>query len=156
MHAAHDDPVADDTRLVALLRLAATGDAAAQIELARESRRKVLREEADEIVCSIEGLTYARLAAAQGVPDGLMLVADHSAHLAKVYYECDENDTADMWLGQSLAALELATELLPTENANALADQLVQHAEHATPNIMREAKLFRDIFAPAFGPAAFA
>ena len=149
------DPQRNDAESVNLLRLAAVGDGAAQLQLARAARQLVLSGDADEIICSIEGVCNARLAAAQGIPDALMLLADHCAHLAKVYYECDAHETADMWLGQSLAALEIATELLPAENAAALMDSLTVTADCTTPNIMAEAKHFHDLFAPAFGAAAF-
>lgn len=145
-----------DVESVRLMRLAATGDAAAQLELARTARQLVITGDADEIVCSIEGLTYARLAAAQGVPDALMLVAEHCAHLANVYAQCGEQPTSDMWQGQALGVLELATEMLPPANAADLMASLNIAADNASPAIMQEAKLFRAIFAPAFGAEAFA
>jgi len=145
-----------DQRNVADLRLAATGDAQAQFRLSRAARDLVLSGEADEIVTSIEGVAYARLAAAQGIPDALMLLAEHCSHLAAVYYQCGEPDCGDMWVGQSIAVLDLATELLPSANATALADTLDTAAFEATPAIMEQAKSFRAIFAPAFGAAAFA
>lgn len=150
------DYARDDVAAVNDLRLAATGDGQAQFRLAYAARQLVLAEDADDIVGSIEGACFARLAAAQGIPDALLLLADHCAHLAKVYYECEANDSADVWLGQCLGVLELATELLPASNAAALMDQLTITADCTTPEIMAEAKHFRDLFAPAFGAEAFA
>lgn len=146
----------NDEQNVADMRLAAAGDAGSQLRLARASRELVLSGEADEIVTSVEGLTYARLAAAQGVPDALMLVAEHCIHLSKVYYECSAMECGDMWTGQAIAVLELAAELLPSANAAELMQTLNVAADIATPAIMAEAKAFRAIFAPAFGAEAFA
>lgn len=147
----------NDAAAVDDLRLAAMGDGQAQLRLAQTARQLVLvDEETDVIVCSIEGVCYARLAAAQGIPDALLLLADHCAHLAKVYYESGADHLADVWLGQCIGVLELATEVLPASNAAALMDQLTVTAHCATAEIMTEAKYFRDLFAPAFGAEAFA
>lgn len=149
-------PNPDDLNTVSDLKLAAFGDGAAQLRLARKARDLVLSGEGDEIVCSIEGVAYARLAAAQGSPDALMLLAEHCAHLSVVYSDCGVEETSDMWLGQALGVLELATELLPDCNAAELMHSLNLAADSATPEIMREVKHFRDLFAPAFGAEAFA
>lgn len=146
----------DDVATVNDLRLAAIGDGQAQLRLAQTARRLVLAEIADDIVGSIEGVCYARLAAAQGIPDALLLLADHCAHLAGVYYECEAQECGDEWIAQSLGVLELATEVLPASNAAELMDQLTATADCATPEIMAATKYFRDLFAPAFGAAAFA
>ena len=110
--------------------------------------------EADEIVTSIEGLTYARLAASQGVPDALMLAAEHCAHLGKTYSLCGEEDSAADWIGQAIGLFEIATELLPAQNAADLMHSLNVAADMATPEIMALAKFYRAAFAPAFGLAA--
>lgn len=157
MPTTHDDSVADDTRQhVADLRLAAAGDAQAQFRLSYAARQMVINEEADEIVASIEGLTYARLAAAQGVPDAIMLAAEHCNHLAKVYSDCGAEDCADDWAGQAIGLLEIATDLLPSANAANLMQTLNTAADMASPEIMALAKFYRSAFAPAFGAAAFA
>lgn len=145
-----------DRRVVADMQLAARGDGQAQLRLARAARELVLAGDADEIIASVEGVTYARLASAQGIPDAYMLLAEHCAHLAAVYAQCGEQATSDMWLGQAIAILELAAERLPDENAAALMSTLNLAADSANPQAMREAKLFHAIFAPAFGAAAFA
>lgn len=153
----HDDSVADDTRQhIADLCLAAAGDAQAQLRLSKSARELVVSGEADEIVASIEGLTYARLAAAQGVPDAIMLAADHCSHLAKVYSDCDEEECAADWAGQAIGLLEIATDLLPAANAANLMQSLNSAADMASPEIMAQAKIYRSIFAPVFGADAFA
>lgn len=153
----HDDSVADDARQhIADLRLASVGDAQAQLRLSKSARELVVSGEADEIIASIEGLTYARLAAAQGVPDAIMLAADHCSHLAKVYSDCGEDECAADWAGQAIALLEIATDLLPAVNAADLMQTLNTAAEMATPEIMAQAKVYRSIFAPVFGADAFA
>src|SRR3546814_12913708 len=73
------------------MRLAAAGDAAAQYRLSCRARQLVLAGECDEIIGSVEGVSYARLAAAQGLPDALLLIAEHCGPLANVYYECGAN-----------------------------------------------------------------
>ncbi|WP_374394381.1 hypothetical protein [Sphingopyxis sp.] len=157
MHATHDDSVGDDTRQhVDDLRLAARGDAQAQFRLSYAAREMVVSGEADEIVASMEGLTYARLAASQGVPDALLLAADHCSHLAKVYSDCGADDCANDWAGQAIGLLEIATDLLPASNAAELMQTLNTAADMATPEIMALAKYYRAAFAPAFGAAAFA
>lgn len=157
MHATHDDSVGDDTRQhVDDLCLAARGDARAQFRLSYAARQMVVSGEADEIVASLEGLTYARLAASQGIPDALMLAADHCSHLATVYSGCGADDCANDWAGQAIGLLEIATDLLPSSNAAELMQTLNTAADMATPEIMALAKYYRDTFAPAFGAAAFA
>ena len=157
MLTAHDDSVGDDTRQhVDDLRLAARGDAQAQFRLSYAAREMVVSGEADEIVASMEGLTYARLAASQGVPDALLLAADHCSHLAKVYSDCGADDCANDWAGQAIGLLEIATDLLPASNAAELMQTLNTAADMATPEIMALAKFYRAAFAPAFGAAAFA
>lgn len=166
MHANHDGPVADDSRplrddAASLddLRLAAAGDGQAQLRLSQTARRLVLAQEADDILGSIEGVAYARLAAAQGIPDALMLLAEHCVHLAFVHYEAEDpevEDIADMWLGQAMGVLELAAELLPASNAGELISSLTIASHSASPRVIAEAKFFRDLFSPAFGAAAFA
>jgi hypothetical protein len=145
-----------DAQNVADLRLAARGDAEAQLRMARACRQSVLSGQADDIIASVEGLGFARLAAAQGVPDAIMLIAEHCIHLAQVYVECDEEPTAEMWAGQAIAVLELAAELLPASNAADLMQTLNTAADLTTANVMAEAKMFRAIFSPAFGAEAFA
>lgn len=153
----HDETVADDTRQhISDLRLASAGDAQAQFSLSRSARELVVSGEADEIVASIEGLTYARLAAAQGIPDAIMLAADHCSHLAKVYSDCGEEECAADWAGQAIGLLEIATELLPAANAANLMQSLNAAADMSSPEIMAQAKAYRSIFAPVFGAAAFA
>lgn len=153
----HDDSVADDTRQhIADLCLAAAGDAQAQFRLSKSARELVISGEADEIVASIEGLTYARLAAAQGVPDAIMLAADHCSHLAKVYSDCGAEECAADWAGQAIGLLEIATDLLPAANAANLMQALNSAADMASPEIMAQAKIYRSIFAPVFGADAFA
>jgi hypothetical protein len=153
----HDETVADDTRQhISDLRLASAGDAQAQFSLSRSARELVVSGEADEIVASIEGLTYARLAAAQGIPDAIMLAADHCSHLAKVYSDCGEDECAADWAGQAIGLLEIATELLPAANAANLMQSLNTAADMSSPEIMAQAKAYRSIFAPVFGAAAFA
>lgn len=152
-----DDSAADDARQhIADLRLASVGDAQAQFRLSKSARELVVSGEADEIVASIEGLAYARLAAAQGIPDAIMLAADHCSHLAKVYSDCGEEECAADWAGQAIALLEIATDLLPAANAANLMQTLNTAAEMASPEIMAHAKVYRSIFAPVFGAAAFA
>lgn len=150
------DVTPTDAQNVADLRLAATGDASAQLRLSRTARDLVLAGVADDIVGSIEGVNFARLAAAQGVPDALVLLSDHCAHLGQAFAECGEHDASDNWIGQSLAMLELAAEVLPAANAAALMDSLNIAADNANAAIMQAAKEYRAIFAPAFGAAAFA
>lgn len=157
MPTAHDDSVGDDTRQhVDDLRLAARGDAQAQFRLSYAARQMVVTGEADEIVASLEGLTYARLAASQGVPDALLLAADHCSHLANVYYQCEASDCADDWAAQAIGLLEIATDLLPSSNAAELMQTLNTAADMASPEIMAQAKFYRSIFAPVFGAEAFA
>lgn len=167
MHANHDDPVADDSRPVRDdaatlndMRLAAFGDGQAQLRLARTARRLVLAQDADDVLGSIEGVTYARLAAAQGIPDALMVLAEHCVHLAFIHYEAGADDevnvVADMWLGQAMGVLELAAEMLPASNAGELISSLTIASDGATPQIIAEAKYYRELFSPAFGAAAFA
>ena len=163
MHANHVDPDADDPRPVRDdastlndMRLAARGDGQAQLRLARTARRLVLAQDADDILGSIEGVTYALLAATQGIPDALMILAEHCTHLAFIHYEAEAGEIADMWLGQAMGVLELAAELLPASNAGELITSLTVAAEGATPQVLAEAKFFRDLFSPAFGAAAFA
>ncbi|MGH6697585.1 hypothetical protein [Sphingopyxis sp.] len=157
MHINHDVPVGDDTRqYVADLRLAAAGDAQAQFRLSYAARQMVVSGEADEIVASLEGISYARLAATQGVPEALMLAADHCSHLAKVYSDCGEDECAGDWAGQAIGLLEIATDLLPASNAAELMQTLNTAADMATPEIMAHAKYYRAAFAPAFGAPAFA
>ena len=146
----------EDARNLALMRRAAGGEAEAQLLLAVECRRLVTNEEADDIIASVEGITYARMAAAQGLTAGMMILAEHCAHLAKVYAECEAQDCSDSWFGQAIAVLEIATEHLPSSNAADLMQNLNIAADTASPNVMRYAKQFRAIFVPAFGAAAFA
>lgn len=157
MPTTHDDSVGDDTRQhVDDLRLAARGDAQAQFRLSHAARRMVVSGEGDEIVTSLEGLTYARLAASQGVPDALMLAADHCSHLATVYSSCGAEECADDWAAQAIGLLEIATDLLPASNAAELMQTLNTAADMASPEIMALAKFYRSAFAPAFGADAFA
>lgn len=155
MHATYDDSVDDDTRQhIEDLRLAASGDAQAQLRLSQAARALVVSGEADEIVTSLEGLTYARLAAAQGVPDALMLAAEHCCQLGKTYSICGEEDCASDWIGQAIGLFEIAAELLPSSNAAALMQNLNVAADMATPEIMTLAKFYRAAFAPVFGLGA--
>lgn len=166
MHANHDGPVADDSRptrddaaTLDDMRLAAFGDGQAQLRLAKTARRLVLAQDADDILGSIEGVTYARLAAAQGIPDALMILAEHCVHLAFVHYEGGDpeaEEIADMWTGQAIGVLELAAELLPASNAGELITSLTIASDCASPRIIAEAKYYRELFSPAFGAAAFA
>lgn len=157
MPTTHDDSVGDDTRQhVDDLRLAARGDAQAQFRLSHAARQMVVTGEGDEIVTSLEGLTYARLAASQGVPDALMLAADHCSHLAKVYSDCGAEACANDWAAQAIGLLEIATDLLPASNAAELMQTLNTAADMASPEIMGLAKFYRSAFAPAFGADAFA
>lgn len=163
MHANHDEPVADDSRPVRDdaatlqdMRLAAFGDGQAQLRLSRTARRLVLAQDACDVMGSVEGVAYARLAAAQGIPDALMLLAEHCGHLAFIHYEAEENGVADMWLGQAMGVLELAAELLPASNAGVLINSLTLASDGASAQVLAEARFFRDTFAPAFGAAAFA
>ena len=149
---------ADDERNVSDLCLAARGDASAQIRLSTEARRLVVSGHADDIIGSVDGLNFARMAAAQGVPTGLMLVAEHCAHLAKVYAECGEHDCSDDWHGQAIAALELAAENMPADQADERAifmQGLNTLADGASPVIMEFATQWRALWAPAFSADAY-
>lgn len=152
-------PHADDARTVSDLTLAARGDAAAQVRLSEEARRLVVSGLADDIIGSVDGVNFARLAAAQGAPAGLMLVAEHCAHLARVYAECGESLCADDWHGQAIAALEMAAENMPAASAVERADlmqALNELADKATPEVMGRAVFWRAVFSPAFSVEAVA
>jgi hypothetical protein len=136
------------------MRLAAAGDAAAQYRLSCRARQLVLAGECDEIIGSVEGVSYARLAAAQGLPDALLLIAEHCGHLANVYYECGATEAGDSWHAQVIAILELSAELLPGPSSYELTQALNVAADEASPDIMEEAKMLRDLFAPLFAPNA--
>jgi len=148
-----------DARNRADLLLAARGDADAQLRLAIEARRLVVSGEADDIIGSIDGVNYARMAATQGKPDALMVLAEHCAHLATVYGECGETVCSEDWHGQAFATLELAAENMPAscdaERAD-LMQALNELADQASPAIMEFAKLWRALWAPAFAPQAVA
>lgn len=135
------------------LRLAAAGDAAAQYRLSYRARQLVIAGECDEIIGSVEGVSYARLAAAQGLPDALLLIAEHCGHLAKTYYDCGVTQAGDSWHAQVIAILELSAELLPGPSAPELMQALNVAADDASPEIMEEAKIFRTLFADLFSPA---
>lgn len=135
------------------MRLAAVGDAAAQYRLALRCREYVVAGECDEIVGSIEGLSYARLAAAQGVPDALLMIATHCGHLARAYWDCGVIDAGNSWHAQVIAILEISAELLPGPSGPELMQALNVAADEASPEIMEEAKIFRTLFAPLFSPA---
>src|SRR3546814_3810520 len=86
------------------------------------------------------------LAAAQGLPDALLLIAEHCGHLANVYYECGATAAGDSWHAQVIAILELSAELLPGPSSYELTQALNVAADEASPDIMEEAKMLRDLF----------
>lgn len=155
MHTTHDDSVGDDTRQhIADLRLAAAGDPQAQLRLSYAARQLVIAGDADEIVTSIEGLTFARLAATQGVPSALLLAAGHCTHLGRTYADCGADDSARDWIGQAIGILEIATERLPASDAADVMQAVNVAAGMVAPETMTLAKFYRAAFAPAFGATA--
>ena len=144
---------ADDARRVADLRLAARGDGEAQLRLAAEARELVEGGGVDDIIGSMEGVHFARLAAAQGIPDALMILAEHCAHLAMVYTSCGETECGEDWHGQALGVMELAAENMPANCAAERAElmqSLSSLADEASPAIMQSAVQWRNLWAPAF------
>src|SRR3546814_4500898 len=60
----------------------------------------------------------------------------------------------DSWHAQVIAILELSAELLPGPSSYELTQALNVAADEASPDIMEEAKMLRDLFAPLFAPNA--
>ena len=139
-----------------VLRRASRGDADALISLASDARALVLAEQVDEYITSLEGVTYSRLAAAQGRADALVLLIEHSAHLGKLAADAEDWDASDDWHGQVIALLEIVADRLPMVNADCLTVTLNQAASESSPSVMEAAKVYRNFWAPVFGAEAFA
>ncbi len=90
------------------LKEAAWGDPDAQVLLAKRALAACTLGHADQVVSTVESLTLARLAAAQGSIGGMGMVVALSAQLADLMDSAGQHDTASDLRGEALAVADIA------------------------------------------------
>lgn len=96
-----------------MLREAAWGDTDCQVKLAKLSLVSGAHGHADRVVATVEGLTYARLAASRGDIAALGLVITLQSQLAELLDDAGLIDRADDARVEAFAAADAAVDLAP-------------------------------------------
>ena len=125
------------------LKDAAWGDPAAQVRLAKAALAASATPEADPVISTVEALTFARLAAAQGDLAAIGLVVTLNAQLAELLDNAGLYDTANAIRGEALAAADLATDHVPEGSLGEVLGAYLQASEKAHPDSLPRASSAR-------------
>jgi hypothetical protein len=128
---------------IQLLRDAAWGCPDSQVKLAKLALAAETLGHADRVVSTVEGLTFARLAASRGDVAALGLVITLQSQLAELLDDAGLMDKGDNARSEALGAADAAVDLAPDASlGEILAAHLtaVDLADPDTPPAAREAR----------------
>lgn len=133
---------------------AARGDPEAQYAISLRNREGIEAGTVHQLYGSLEGVAYARMAAMNGHPGALLLLARHIRQLSYFCAETGQHDLAADHYGHAMAMMEILTEHLPVDEADELRREIDAAADRNPAEVMRAAKFYRDLWAPLLTPEA--
>lgn len=116
------------------LKDAALGDDEAQIRLAKAALTASEMEDANRLVLTVEGLTFARLAASRGNLVGLGLVVTFQAQLAELMADRALFDESDRATGAALGAADMALDQFTDPSLGEILGSYLSATERADPD----------------------
>lgn len=122
---------------------AAWGDPDAQVLLAKRALAAGTLGHADRVVSTVESLTFARLAAAQGSIGGMGMVVALSAQLADLMDSAGHQDSAADLRGEALAVADVAMDRTDDESLGEILGAYLASAEAAGPDVAQAATPYR-------------
>ena len=146
----------DPADVPALMLAAARGDADAQLLIAEECRSRVVAGDMDQLFGSMEGVTYARMAAMNGRTKALPLLARHTRELSCYCASAGAEDMAADHYGHAMAIMEIMADHMPLDEADGIRAEIDAAAERNPAQVMEAAKFYRALWAPLIGVEAFA
>lgn len=126
-----------------LIRVAAWGDTDCQVKLAKAALILDAPTPADRVVSVVEGLTYARLAAATGNVEALGLVIVLQSQLADMLAQAGWLDAADEQRGEALAVADVAADVAGGSLGEIIAAHLLGAVEESDVQAMPSANRAR-------------
>lgn len=118
---------------------AAWGDPDAQVLLAKRALAAGTLGHADRVVSTVESLTFARLAAAQGNIGGMGLVVALCAQLADLMDSAGQPDTATDLRGEALAVADVAMERADEQSLGEILGAYLASADAAGADVAKAA-----------------
>jgi hypothetical protein len=112
---------------------AACGDPEAQVRLAKAALAASQIEGSNPVISTVEGLTFARLAAAQGNLAALGLVVTLSAQLSDLLVDVGMFDDAATMEGQGLGAADIATDKVGEESLGEILGAYLSASSNSDP-----------------------
>jgi len=125
------------------MRDAAYGDPDAQVMLAKRALAAETLGQADRVVATVESLSFARMAAAQGDLAGMGLVVALSAQLANLLDAAGFADRATEYRGEALAVADVAMERTDDQTLGEVLGAFLASADAAGPGVAEAATPFR-------------
>jgi len=126
-----------------LIREAGWGCAESQVRLAKLALAGETLGHADRVVSTVEGLTFARLAAARGDMTGLGLFIALQNQLAELLDDAGLFDSGDSHRGESLAAADVTVDRVPDGSMGEILGAYLAAAENVTPDALESAQHHR-------------
>jgi len=117
----------------------ASGDPIALVTLAKAALTASETDGHHQLVATVEGLTFARLAAAQGDLAAFGLVVTLSAQLADLLDDMGDFDTAANMRGEALAAADIACDKVPEGSLGEVLGAYLAANEVADPDSLPQA-----------------
>lgn len=131
-----------------LLRDAAWGDADSQVKLAKLSLAAGTLGHADRVVSTVEGLTFARLAACRGDVGALGLVIALQSQLADLLDDAGLHDKGDDARSEALGAADAAVDLAPDASLGEILAAHLTATDLADPDTLPAAREARKKWFP--------
>lgn len=135
---------------IGLLRRAAHGDTDAAIDLAYHCAAIADNGPGDRVIATIEGLTFARLAAVRGNVIGMGQLISFCGRMIDICDHVSRPDLAAHYRGEALALADLAADLLPPADSDALTTGLTVGANQADAHTLECAGKLRALWAEVF------
>ena len=117
----------------------AGGDTAALVKLAKAALASVDTDGINPLVATVEGLTFARLAAAQGDLAAIGLMVTLGAQLGDLLDDVGDFDLAHNMRGKALAATDVACDKVPEGSLGEILGAYLAANEMADPDSLPHA-----------------
>ena len=121
----------------------ASGDPVALVKLAKAALASSEVEGHNPLISTVEGLTFARLAAAQGDLAAFGLMVTLGAQLADLLDDMGDFDTATDMRGKALAAADIACDKVPEGSLGEILGAYLAANELADPDSLPQASSAR-------------
>lgn len=132
------------------MRRAASGDTDAAITLAYHCASVADNGPGDSLIATIEGLTFARLAAVNGNIVGMGQLISFCGRMQEICDDAGRADLAAHYRGEALALADFAADMVPPAESDFVTTGLTIGANEADSATIECARRLRAVWAEAF------